>query len=362
MPGAPGGEHEPGRGRRLQAAGRVGKTACLYLSGVIGAGFVTGREVESYFGRFGCYGLAGAAVAALLFFVTACRLMKVIRRNGCGTMEETAAALLGKRAGRAAGIANAVFLYGMYVVILAGAEELLASVAGMSRVAAMLLVTAVCGLLLWGGFQRIALLCAASAPAVAAVMTAAALLFLPRDGSQAAGTAAMAVPSPAGRLLWPASAAIYVGYNLLLLIAVMPRVRYDGMSERAAEAGGLLGALAVSALLFTVLSALLLGGSAVRESSMPLAALAARGGGVFAAVLYAAVLITMILSAVTDLSGCAQFLGRRLHRSEFTVCLLLLPVSGVLSLAGFGFLMDLCYTFFGILGVILIFALVFGSK
>lgn len=336
---------------------RIAKIACVYLSGVIGAGFVTGREIQSYFGRFGIYGLLGAAAASLLFFVTAYRLMQLIEEEDCKTMADVTGALFGTGFGRFVCAANAAFLYCMYIVILAGAGELLSSLTGLGRFAAMLAISAVCGVLLRMGFRGIALFCAVAAPVAAVVMAAAALLFLPADPHFSAGS-----EFPAGHIFWIVSAAVYVGYNLLLLISVMPRIRSDIQTEKEAVSGGLCGALAVCGLLFTVLCGLLLSGGAVRGNSMPLAALAARGGGWFAAVMYVVVLVTMILSAVTDLSGSAQFFGEYLHLREFTVCIPLLIAGGAVSLAGFGFLMDLFYTFFGILGVILIFLLVFRRK
>ena len=231
------------------------------------------------------------------------------------------------------------------------------SLAGISRCAATLTAAAVCGILLYVGFRGIAVICAVAAPAAAVIMAAAALLFLPEDPDVQIESIV-----PGGRVLWIVSAAVYVGYNLLLLISVMPRIRSDLRCEKEAVSGGMIGAFAVSILLFAVLCGLLLSSRAVQENSMPLAALAANGGGVFAAVMYGIVLLTMLLSAVTNLSSCAQFLGQQLHIKEFTAGVPLLLVSGAVSLAGFGFLMDLFYTFFGILGVFLIFPLVFRKK
>lgn len=335
----------------------VVKVACVYLSGVIGAGFVTGREVYVYFGKFGANGYIGIAVASVLFILTAVRLLAVIEKYDCRSMSDVTEAMFGRRAGKFVCMANALFLYCMYIVISAGAGELICSLTGTRRVTSMLAVSGVCIFFLFIGFGGIAAVCSVAAPITAVIMLAAVIL----PGKAESGTAGPVAASEGG-FLWAVMAAVYVGYNVLVLISVMPRIKNDIKNQKTARLGGASGAIMVSCLLFAVNYGMNMTAGIGGDSDMPLAEAAAGRGEVFGAIMYGAVLVTMILSASANISNCGELIGRHINIKERTAGTVLAAVGGLFSLAGFGPLMDIFYTFFGFLGVILIFPLVFTKK
>ncbi len=339
---------------------RVLKTGLVYLSGVIGAGFITGREIYSYFGRFGIKGFVGIIISWVLFAITAYRMMNVIFEQGCEDMEDTAKALFGKRAGRAVCIAQIVFLYSMYIVMLAGLGELLASITRLSRPLCGLFAAVGSVIFLFAGFDKIASVCAWVAPVTAVIMITVLLL----SGNFKALFAKDNIEGlfHGGNFLWVGAAVVYCGYNLLVLLSVMPRVAAGSQSVGEARLGGVLGATVVGALLFTVNAGMFGAKPSCRAHDMPLLWEAARHGAPLAAIMLGAVLLTMLLSAAVNLSNCGRELSKAMKCRERTAGVLLSLVGFCLSFVGFGPLMDVFYTFFGVFAVMLIIPLVFRTK
>jgi uncharacterized membrane protein YkvI len=62
----------------------------------------------------------------------------------------------------------------------------------------------------------------------------------------------------------------------------------------------------------------------------------------------------MILSCATNLSNCGKALSEKIKSGEKSAGIILALIGCLFSFIGFGKLMDIVYTFFGVIGVILI--------
>ena len=334
------------------------------MSGMIGAGFITGREIYSYFIRFGIKGLAGILLAGLLFALLGVRIAEAVEKDNCSDMRELSCAVLGEKAGRVVCFSETLFLYCMYIVMTAGASELLCTITGWHKVITTIIVSVLSTVLLLCGFDKIAGLSAAAAPVTGAIMLAVSAAsgnfrnaFFGETMS-AAEVSAESTPA----FLWVAAAIVYCGYNLLILLSVMPRVTCDNCDISTARAGSALGALFVTLLLLAVGAGLLGMPEAALRNDMPLLHAAEGQSVALKGLMIGSVLVTMVLSCACNLSNCGRELAKQLRTSESAAGLLLVLPAALLSFAGFGILMDIFYTFFGILGVLLIIPLVFKRK
>jgi uncharacterized membrane protein YkvI len=337
---------------------RTIKLSFIYLSGVIGAGFITGREIYSYFGRFGIWGFLGALVSMLLFFVTAVKLSRIIINEDCRDLKAVSKAIFGENRGAVVCLLTAVFLYCMYVVMLAGASELLRDYLNFGKWSAAVSVTCFCIVLLFAGFSGIAAVCSVAAPVTAVIM----LLTLVLSGSYKEFFAESVVPDNIGKFnfLCIGAAIVYCGYNLLVLLSVVPRASKKADTYKDLKRGSLGGVVWVGVLIIAVLIGIFdMSGS---NASMPLLQKAAECNDVLKVLMLLTVFITMILSCSVNLSNCGRELSLKFNCSEKTAGIILALVGCLLSFIGFGRLMDILYTFFGALGVILILPLVFRRK
>ena len=339
--------------------GRTLKLAFIYLSGVIGAGFITGRELYSYFGRYGVLGLAGVVLSFVLFLVTGLKISRLAAEKDCRDLISISAEIMGEKGGKAVCIMISAFLYCMYVVMTAGASELLTQYTGLSPWTAGALTTVICICLLVMGFQRLASVCAFIAPATAVIM----LAVLCFSGSFERVWQNMERPCFGfpDNIIWIGAAVVYCGYNLLVLLSVIPRASRKSDSLKTLMSGNGIGALSVGILVFFVTLGII-GEDPEGKFSMPLLHAAGEHSAILKFIMVGCVFVTMMLSCAVNLSNCGKELAERFCFKEFPVATALALSGCLISFAGFGKLMDILYTFFGVLGVFLILPLVFRRK
>ncbi|MDD5964833.1 MAG: hypothetical protein PUC24_05185 [Oscillospiraceae bacterium] len=177
----------------------------------LGAGFVSGQEIWQFFACFGPLGFLGFLVAIALFYLVHSSLIRLVRATG----RENISYLLtpGDRP-RLRAVVNGMqylFLFGVVVIITAGAAAILAELLGLDIVLSSVMVTAIILLLALLGLQGLVTAFSLLVPVIA-------LLILFKND---------AVPAPAAgsvsRLLpnWGVSALTYTAYNLLGTVTIM---------------------------------------------------------------------------------------------------------------------------------------------
>jgi uncharacterized membrane protein YkvI len=103
--------------------------ALALIGAVVGAGFASGREILTFFTRFGAWGWLGCALAACGIGALAVRLMAVAARCRCATLRDLCRAALGPQGG-----GLAAMLYGLMLLVTAAAM-----LSGMGELAAIAL-------------------------------------------------------------------------------------------------------------------------------------------------------------------------------------------------------------------------------
>ena len=100
----------------------------------MGAGFVSGQELTQFFAAFGGYGLLGMVAAVLILLTLSCLVMKIARQTGIIEFEQI---IVRKQKPWLRAIFGGVFiffLFGVVVVMTAGAGALLNQVLGLPKI------------------------------------------------------------------------------------------------------------------------------------------------------------------------------------------------------------------------------------
>src|SRR5690606_35430150 len=95
--------------------------ALAYISVVIGAGFASGNEVIRFFTGYGLAGSAGSVVAPILFAFLGMQIARVSSVMQAGSHKQVLYIMFGEKAGFVVDVILSFFLYGVGVVMLAGA-------------------------------------------------------------------------------------------------------------------------------------------------------------------------------------------------------------------------------------------------
>ena len=133
---------------------RALRLAGAFVACAIGSGFATGQEIMQFFTVQGLLSLSGALVTTVIFAWCGSCFMKHGYERGLTAPNQILEFYFGKTAGKAAAIVIQLFLYSLYVVMIAGAGATLSEFfgvrSGLGRVlmAAASLITVLLGLVL----------------------------------------------------------------------------------------------------------------------------------------------------------------------------------------------------------------------
>lgn len=261
----------------------VAETSFLLLGTIIGSGFVSGREIVSFFGgNIGFYAL----FAGVLFFLTTYLLLSL--GGSYGTLEESSRALF-KKAHKAVNVAVAICLFAVVASSLAITDSMMNALFHIDKripIASLLTLLFAAAISKKGidGVKKLNFI-------LVPLMLLFTVVFLFVNGNFDFGAANY--PAKSNVL----SVSFYVGFNMFLSAAVIVRA---GKNNRVNN----LIVSAVTAVVSAVLIVLIYGavnyeGVNAAEADLPLAALFAASpfmSAAFGAVLYAGALTTVICS------------------------------------------------------------------
>ena len=288
--------------------------AMAAVGAVVGAGFASGREIDSFFRRCGPWSWLGVASAAV---VTGAIALGVLRRPGQGGMPE---GWHGRWPGRLwQGMFGALLLF-TGGAMLAGAGEIAALMLPLPGAYLLgLLGTAVLTVLLARQGTAGAGRAGKALTALLLVMAGAGFLLPARSGAVVAPAA-----SPGQSLLRGAS---YAGFNMALAVPELASAAPD-MTRRARRQCALLLAAVLGALLAGG-NGLLLRHSALRGETMPFIHLMAAYGRAGYALGGVAMYLAVLTTACAALRGLWTLGEGRKWR--------MLSALGMLACAGVGF-------------------------
>lgn len=310
---------------------------------VLGAGFVSGKEMATFFASFGAVGLLGLLLAVFLFFLSVYTVLRLASERDEVLIERLVVPMEWHVARRAVLVFETVLLLSVYMLMVAAAGALTEAV---FRVPVLLGSGIFCAVSTASSFLGIKGLVRAFGVLVPVLVFFAAVvgviaLFLPR------GAEAPMFYDGGG---WAVSAAFYVSFNVVGSIPVIAAVG-KGATSRAIWRGAALAALLLF-LVGTVLTLALLFHPAVMDEQLPLLRLAFSCGS-FVGALYAALLFGGVfgtgLGTQTALLACFSALGCP-RRAHLPILAVLSALSLLAAFYGFDTLVSLSYPLFGLLG------------
>ena len=324
--------------------------AFSFVGVFLGAGFVSGQELWQFFACFGPLGFLGFGMTAALCLLVVTALLQLAQKTRCGDVG--ALMLPGELPWlcRLVDLLQCLLLFGIVVIMIAGATALLQGLTG--------LPAPVCGLLFClillpaALFELRGMVTAFSVlvpiTAVTAVILGVTILF--RQDFQlapAAGTVSVLLPN------WWVSGITYAAYNLFGALGILIPFAALVSDPRTIRRGLGLGAIIFLVLTFCILAALMaVPGSGNAE--LPTAALARMLHPLLGGVYDLLMGLGMFSAALASLIALIQQAGFHwpvLQRRRRSFLLLFLAAAYVLSLAGFGNLISIVYPVFGYISI-----------
>lgn len=335
--------------------------ALAYISVVIGGGFASGQEVLQFFTGYGLIGVVGTLVSGVLFAFLGMQIARMSSQMHADSHKEVLYSLFGKRLGLVVDVVLSFFLYGVGVVMLAGAGSIFAQQYELPTLlgGAMMTVLVIATLCL--NVRRIIDLISVVMPfLLAMVLIITTYSIFSYNASIETLDAVARENNETVSSNWLVGALLYASFNIAVgfpMLAVIGGLTKD---PKAAGLGGVIGGIGLGALILLLNIGLFANINQLQGVEMPTLALSGRISPVLSVVMSVA-LVCMIYSTAVGMffAFSARFAKPESSRfklfSAVTVCIGL-----ALSLGGFSKLVGTVYPLLGYVGFALILAIGFS--
>ena len=331
--------------------------AFSFVGVFLGAGFVSGQELWQFFACFGPLGFLGFFLATGLCLLVVYALLRLAQKTHCANVGALIQPADLPWLRKLVDLLQCLLLFGIVVIMIAGATALLQSLTGLPAPICGILFSLV--LLPAALFEVRGIVTAFSVlvpvTAVAAVILGVTILF--RQNFQlapATGTVSSLLPN------WWISGITYAAYNLFGALGMLVPFAALVRDRQTIRRGLSLGAVLFLILTFGILASLMaVPGSGSEE--LPTAALARQLHPIFGTVYDMLMALGMFSAALASLIALVQQAGFHwpvLQRRRRSFLVLFLAAAYGLSLAGFGNLISIVYPIFGYVGIPLLILLV----
>ena len=112
--------------------GNILKFSGAFVACAIGSGFATGQEIMQFFSAYGVMGIAGTAITTVIFAWVGGMFMKNGYEQQLREPGDIIPYYFGQRFGKLFQIILQVFLYGVFVIMIAGAGATLSEYFGLN--------------------------------------------------------------------------------------------------------------------------------------------------------------------------------------------------------------------------------------
>ena len=324
------------------------KIAAIYGSVFLGAGFASGQELLQYFVGFGRLGLIGLAVSGVLFALVGWAVLLICQREGIANYHSFMHFLFGAKLGAIMEGMVAVFLFCLFVAMLAGAgatgKEAFDIPFTISSIATGAVVFAV---LCFGlsGIVKVNL--------VLAPFMLFGGIFIGLFSYFTYTIPAFSVLG-AGRSLgfaWLLSAVVYASYNLVTGVPILAATSGIVRHKRDAMLGGLLGGGIITLLGFCMALPLFLYHMDVLRLEIPFLYIVSLQTDVYR-LFYLSILIAAILTtAACNAFAVAEWLRGMGYTRRVAVAAGLCVIGVIASHVGFSNIVAYVYPAFGFIGL-----------
>jgi uncharacterized membrane protein YkvI len=333
------------------------KVAAVYIGTVVGAGFASGQEILQFFGYFGLWGIAGLALATLLFGVLGAKVMLIANNIGSSSYKEVVDMVGGRWLGPLINFIITFFLFGILVAMVAGTGAVFEQEFGWPLFIGLAFMAGLAGITVIAGLSRVIDAISIVVPFLVIAVLGVGLYFLFFSASLD-----LTWSSPASATLprWYLSGLAYVSYNLTLAVPLLVPMGTLAPPQ-SLKKGAFIGALGLGASALVIFLTIIGGNFAAAGFEIPMLVVA---GTVSPAVrfIYTFVLVAEVYT--TAISSLYGFVSRLVSvDGPWFKPLTVLVAAGSFFAGQLGFskIVATVYPVIGIAGLIFIFALAFKT-
>ncbi|MBY0121425.1 hypothetical protein [Bacillus sp. S/N-304-OC-R1] len=226
--------------------------AGAYIGTIVGAGFASGQEVLQFFTSFGVIGFAGAAVATFLFAFLGMQITQIGSRLQTHSHKDVVYSICGKYLGIAVDVIITFFLFGVAVIMFAGAGATFQQQFGIPSFVGSLIMVALTIFACLFNVERVINIIAAATPVLIALVLIIAAYSLFTMDTSFAELQAISEGQKSAASNWFVSGLLYVSFNIVCGIPMLAVMGGTTKNAKIAGMGGILGGLGLGLMLILI--------------------------------------------------------------------------------------------------------------
>lgn len=329
-----------------------------FIGLIVGAGFASGQEILQFFTSFGWPGIIGSAVATFLFAFLGMNLTQLGCRLQTKSHKQVIYHICGKYIGLAVDIIMTFFLFGVTVVMFAGAGSIFEQQFGVPGIVGNIILSFITIMVVCLNIEKVISAMGLVTPfLILAVIVIAIYSLLTMDGTFAQMKEVAHSQKPAASH-WLLGAFLYVSYNIAAGAAMLAVMGGAATDEKTAGIGGMIGGIGLGALIFFINIGMFAKLDTVSGADMPMLYLANEISLIFGGIM-SIVLLGMIFNTAV---GMLYSFTARISPIDTPRFKTLVVACGIAAFAasfvGFTTLVGTVYPVMGYLGFTLIAAII----
>lgn len=322
--------------------------AAVYTAVIIGAGFATGRELISFFLRYGEFAVPGLLLSGALMALAGWATLEVCSRRKLAGFDELLTYIAGKYAGAIVKAGAVAFLFVIFAAMLSATGALGAQLFGLPNLAGALALCLLCFAAFAFDLRGLVRINTFLAPVMILGSIGLGLYTYFADAAATLGVVGDVIPRN-----WVSSAVIYASYNMITAISMLTAMSASVRTRRTAFLGVTLGAGAVTLIALSLTLGLSGGLDIVQDFQIPFLRLVQDHGSAlqwsYVAVLAVAVYTTAITNGYCFYITALSRPGMRPWAAKAVMCAAALAFSQI----EFTRIVESVYPLFGLLGLFL---------
>ncbi len=321
----------------------------LIVGTIIGAGFASGREISSFFAKFGVYSLFFLPILFIIFYFVFKMLLSIGKDKKFDSLKQLNAFTKNS-------IFMNILISATFIVftsaMFSGVIEILSyNFTNVPSVVFYIILPIICYIVLKFGFGGLVKLNLILVPIL--ILS---ILTLCIFATFNPVTDVVFTPASSRAYELPISIILYAMGNLLLSYYIIVKAGRD-LDEKRIKTISFLSSFIICFVIFISIVCLIKNGSAVIDVSMPFVALSYRMGELFNIFFLIMVLMAILTTLFSGLYTSCMSLPFKKYNIIFTIVSV-----EILSLLGFKHIVDYIYPIIGVIGISVILRLAFSYK
>jgi len=323
-----------------------------YIGTIIGAGFASGQEINTFFCSYGIGGISGIIVATLFFIYLSRYLIKKGYEISAESYENYFIGIESEKVKRIFDAFVIFFLMGSVTAMMSGAGAFTEQVLGFNKyIGSIFFVVVVVGLVI-GGIKYIANINKVVVPFIIV-----ATLIISYLGVKSGNNVLILNDVKSINIKPIFSGILYACFNIVTAIAILPVLGSNAKNENSIKKATLIGGIAIGLMVFLAYVAMLANYDIIRNIEIPIEVIARKIGVISGYIYSTSFLIAIFTTAVSSLYGVYTRFGE----NKFYL-LLVVILTYICSLAGFSTVVAYLYPFMGYMGIIMLGFIIWSNR